>query len=181
MRGHRDPLADPKPLIPRLYRYCAYMLGDGADAEDVASETWERALRYRSSYDPRKGAPLTWLIAIAAGCIRDRNAATARRPLVLTGDAEERADAGDLAEEAALRVTVQKVVDGLGERERELVALRYGAGLTARQIGELLGLRTNAAEVALHRLNARLREALAAEDPPAGSAARKGLDLVTDI
>ena len=39
----------------------------------------------------------------------------------------------------------------LGERDRELIALRYGADLTARQIGELLGLQTNAVEVALHR------------------------------
>ena len=51
----------------------------------------------------------------------------------------------------------------LDERERELLALRYGADLTARQIGELLGQRTNAVEVALHRALGRLREQLAGE------------------
>ena len=53
----------------------------------------------------------------------------------------------------------------LGERERELIALRYGADLTARQIGELLGLQTNAVEVALHRALQTLQQQL--EQPAA--------------
>ena len=46
----RDVLADPRPLIERVYGYVAYRIGDGPDAEDVTSETFERALRYRDSY-----------------------------------------------------------------------------------------------------------------------------------
>ena len=53
----------------------------------------------------------------------------------------------------------------LGERDRELIALRYGADLTARQIGELVGLQTNAVEVALHRALQTLRGLL--EQPAA--------------
>jgi DNA-directed RNA polymerase specialized sigma24 family protein len=52
-----DPLADVERLIRRVYGYVAYRIGDGPDAEDVTSETFERALRYRSSYDPRRGDP----------------------------------------------------------------------------------------------------------------------------
>ena len=48
----------------------------------------------------------------------------------------------------------------IDERDRELVALRYGADLTARQIGEVLELSTNAVEVALHRALGRLRRLL---------------------
>src|ERR671935_101794 len=66
-----DPLANPEPLIRRVYAFVAYRLGDGPDAEDVTSETFERALRYRESYDRRKGEPLTWLIGIARRCIDD--------------------------------------------------------------------------------------------------------------
>ena len=51
----RDPLAHPEELIKRVYAYVAYAIGDGPDAEDVTSETFERALRYRKSYDPAKG------------------------------------------------------------------------------------------------------------------------------
>ena len=51
----RDPLANPEPLIRRVYAYVAYRIGDGPDAEDVTSEVFERALRYRESYDPTRG------------------------------------------------------------------------------------------------------------------------------
>jgi RNA polymerase sigma-70 factor (ECF subfamily) len=48
----------------------------------------------------------------------------------------------------------------LDARDRELVALRYGADLTAKQIAELLGLRVNTVEVALHRVLRRMRTVL---------------------
>ena len=58
---------------------------------------------------------------------------------------------GALEDDSVNRVTMQSAVATLGERDRELVALRYGADLTAAQIGELLDLSPNAVEVALHR------------------------------
>ena len=64
------------------------------------------------------------------------------------------------------RLTVRAAVAKLPARDRDLVALRYGADLTAPQIAHLLGLRTNTVEVALHRVHARLRADLAAEFRP---------------
>src|SRR5207302_4342886 len=55
-----DPLARPEPLIRRVYAYAAYRLGDGPDAEDATSDTFERALRYRHRYDRSKGEPIAW-------------------------------------------------------------------------------------------------------------------------
>ncbi len=66
-----DPLRDPAPLVRRVYAYAAYRLGDGADAEDVTSETFERALRYRQSFDPARGTPAAWLVGIARRCADD--------------------------------------------------------------------------------------------------------------
>src|SRR5881227_2672922 len=60
MISRRDPLANPEPLIRRVYAYAAYRLGDGPDAEDATSDTFERALRYRESYDRGKGEPAAW-------------------------------------------------------------------------------------------------------------------------
>src|SRR5438477_11593898 len=65
----RDPLANPAPLIKRVYSYVAYRIGEGAEAEDVASDVFERALRYRESYDPSRGEPLPWLLGIARRCV----------------------------------------------------------------------------------------------------------------
>jgi RNA polymerase sigma-70 factor, ECF subfamily len=148
----RDPLANPEPLIRRVYAYIAYRVGDGPDAEDLTSETFERALRYKKSYDPRKGEPVQWLLGIAKRCIDGRGPR-----LELASEWADEAVAGDLEEETIRRLTVSRAVSTLDERDRELIALRYGADLTARQIAELLGARTNAIEVALHRALGRLR------------------------
>jgi RNA polymerase sigma-70 factor (ECF subfamily) len=170
--GRRDPFARPEELVRRLYGYVAYTIGDGPDAEDVTSEAFERGLRYRSSYDPSKGTPLTWLVGIARRCIADR----ALRALPLpSDDLADEASHTDLEAESVLRLSVQAAVARLPERDRELVALRYGADLTARQIADLLELKTNAVEVALHRLHARLREELDRPEVVIDDR-RKGLD-----
>jgi RNA polymerase sigma-70 factor (ECF subfamily) len=142
-------------LIRRVYAFVAYRIGDGPDAEDVTSEVFERALRYRKSYDPAQGEPLAWLIGIARRSISD-----AKLNLRFEPDREQEASPEDVEGEALERLTVAAAVGDLDERSQELVALRYGADLSARQIGEILDLKTNAVEVALHRALERLRPAL---------------------
>jgi RNA polymerase sigma factor (sigma-70 family) len=154
-----DPLRDVQPLIRRVYAYAAYRLGDGPDAEDATNDTFERALRYRSTYDRRKGEPVAWVLGIARRCVQDVAAARPQH----AGEQPEQAAPGDQESDAVRRLTLQAAVQELDERDRELIALRYGADLSARQIGELLGERTNTVEVALHRAVARLRAALSEE------------------
>ena len=151
-----DPLANPEPLIRRVYAYVAYRIGDGPDAEDVTSETFERAFRYRSSFDARKGEPIAWLVGIARHCIDDERAARRPEP---SDELEEHAT-GDVEGETVLRLELRAAVLKLSPRERDLVALRYGADLKVRQIAELQGAKTNAIEVALHRALGRLRSHL---------------------
>ena len=71
-------------------------------------------------------------------------------------------------------------VGRLDPRERELIALRYGADLTARQIADLLGQRTNTVEVALHRALSRLR-ALVEEANPEPAVRKPGFGSVEGI
>jgi RNA polymerase sigma factor (sigma-70 family) len=146
-----DPFADPEPLIHRVYAYCAYRLGDCADAEDAAADAFERALRHRRSYDPRKGTPAAWLIGIARRCIDD--VVSARLPTVAELPARPAPD-----DDADLRLDIGQTLARLDPHDRELLALRYGADLTAKQIGELLEMRTHAVEMALHRALARMRK-----------------------
>jgi RNA polymerase sigma factor (sigma-70 family) len=151
----RDPFANPEPLIRRVYAYVAYRIGDGPDAEDITSETFERALRYRQSFDASKGEPVAWLIGIARHRLEER-----RELAVRDTDPPDIAATGDLEEEAVQRLTLRAALAELGQRDREIIALRYGADLTARQIGSILDMRTNAVEVALHRALERLRPRL---------------------
>ena len=159
-----DPLAHPEDAIRRVYAYVAYRIGAGADAEDVVSETIERGLRYRHTYDPSAGTPTAWLIGIAKRCIADA-----------MSDAGKRADVdvdmllgatGDFADEVVGRSDLHAAVARLDHRDRELIALRYGADLKAKEIAKLLEMKTNAVEVALHRCLERLRRKL--EEPIGG-------------
>jgi RNA polymerase sigma factor (sigma-70 family) len=170
----RDPLARPEPLIRRVYAYVAYRVGDGPFAEDITSDTFERALRYRASYDARKAEPAAWLIGIARRAIAD---AVAAAPPT-SGEPPETEAPGDLVRDAGLRLDLAAALARLDARDRDLVALRYGSDLTARQIGELLALRTNAVEVALHRALGRLREAL--EEEPVRVPALRPVSGTTD-
>jgi RNA polymerase sigma factor (sigma-70 family) len=151
-----DPLANPERAVRRVYAYVAYRIGDGPDAEDITSDTIERALRYRDSYDASKGEPIAWLVGIARRSIGEF--------FVRRGEVEaetvEPAAAGDLELDATRRLVVAEAMRVLSDRERELIALRYGADLTARRIGELLGMQTHAVEVALQRALGRLRTVL---------------------
>jgi RNA polymerase sigma-70 factor (ECF subfamily) len=157
----RDPLAHPERLIRAVYAYVAYRVGPGPDAEDITSEVFERALRYRASYDPKRGEPMAWLIGIARRCV---SGAVANPHRALDSLEESVVAPGDLADEAVSRLSLAAAVSRLSERDRELIALRYGADLTGRQIGAILDLTPNAVDVAVHRAVERLRRELDGPD-----------------
>ena len=116
MKLRVDPLRNPEPLIQRVYAYVAYRIGDGPEAEDVVSATFERALRYRASYDASLGEPIAWLLGIAKRSLRD--AIDAREA---TGELPfEPASHEDLEGEALRRLTLQRALTRLSDREREL-------------------------------------------------------------
>jgi RNA polymerase sigma factor (sigma-70 family) len=154
--ARRDPLSDPEPLIKRVYSYVAYRIGPGADAEDVTSTVIERAVRYRASYDPAKGDSRSWLMGIARTCVDDHLKSRSDLPL------EDSHLPGGHSEESATieRLSIAAVVSRLDHRDRDLIALRYGADLSSREIGFVLGMTTSAVDVALHRSRERLRKEL---------------------
>lgn len=156
----RDPLANPEQLLRRVYAYVSYRVGDRTEAEDITSETFERALRYRDSFDARKGDPVGWLLGIARNCVYD----AMLRPRTISLERDEVGETG-LEERVVGRLSLRQALATLADRDRELLALRYGADLKTREIGELLELRTNAVEVALSRARARLAAALEHQEP----------------
>ena len=157
----RDPLANPDALIRRVYAYVAYRLGDGPDAEDVTSEVFERALRYRESYDRSKGEPAAWLLGIARRCTSA--ALSARAADQAAPEIVEAAYGRSIEEDSVRRLALAAAMAKLSERDRELLAFRFAADLTAAQIAEILDAKTNAVEVALHRALDRLRSILEGE------------------
>jgi RNA polymerase sigma-70 factor, ECF subfamily len=151
----RDPLAHPEALIRRVYAYVAYRIGSGPDAEDVTSDVFERALRYESSYDPAKGEFVSWLLGIARRSVDE----WLSKPTALPIDDVPMHAPGDLEEDTVRRLALADGVAALSDRDRELVALHH-AGLNGGQIADLLNVRRNTIDVALHRALARLRDVL---------------------
>ena len=161
-----DPLRDVEPLIERVYAYVAYRVPTRADAEDVTNDAFERALRYRNSYDPARGDPVAWLIGIARRCIDDW--LRTHRVHLAYADYDGSADATTPAIE---RVTIAQSLATLEPRDRELIALRYGGDLSTKQIAALMEMQPGAVDVALHRARARLKDALSEKTLPPRSRA----------
>jgi RNA polymerase sigma factor (sigma-70 family) len=161
VRHSRDPLANPEPLIRSVYSFVAYRIGAGPDADDVTGEVFERALRYRASYDRSKGAPLQWLIGIARRTLADR----ALDPVETVSDMPDTPAPGELERDSVERLTLTAALEQLSDHDRELLAMRYGADMKAAQIAQVMQTSTNGVEVALHRALRRLRDVLEREEP----------------
>jgi RNA polymerase sigma-70 factor, ECF subfamily len=160
MLGRRDPLANPEPLIRRVYSYAAYRLGDGPDAEDATSETLLRAVRYRESYRASSGTEQMWLLGIAQRVVGERLVARSNEDRGMPG-AVLLAD-NDL-EATVERLELRDALTRLSQQERDLLALRYGADLAVSDVARILEERTNTVEVALHRIIEKLRVHMGAE------------------
>ena len=144
-----------------LYAYVATLLRDRAAAEDVTALAFERAYRRRRSFDRRRGDERAWLFGIARNAALDelrrrkRHATLAADPL--DDPAPPLAEHDD--EQALRRTTVRAALDALAPRERELVALKFHAGLSHAEIARVLGVSESNAGTLLHRTLTKLRRA----------------------
>jgi RNA polymerase sigma factor (sigma-70 family) len=167
----RDKLASPIPLTAdalcqtytaRVYKFAQLVSKDSADAEDLAQDALERAIRGLKTFDPAKGEIEGWLWRIVVNAGRDAGRIAGRQRLVfeLLADRwsldEKVVDVGDQfkADE------VVQAVRALSPRHRAVVALRYGADLGYRHVGQALGISEAAALMATRRALANLRSRL---------------------
>ena len=157
-----DPFRRAGKLTDSVHAYVAYRIGAGSAAQDVTGEVILRAWRGRSTYDPARGTPEAWAIGIARRVLAERSAS----PETLVDELPERADPRSDLGRALDRITIGGAMQQLGNRDRELLALRYGADLSARQIARLLDSEVNAVEVGLSRARNRLRKVLERPDRP---------------
>ncbi len=140
-----------------LVRYLTRRLGDRDWAEEVAQETFVRALRQESIINER-----AWLFAVATNLVRDEARKDARRRWHLALLAEQERDSVsepepttlERAQEAAL---ARKAVDGLAERDR-LALLMREEGLDYSEIAEALELSPGSVGTTLSRARRRLVE-----------------------
>jgi RNA polymerase sigma-70 factor (ECF subfamily) len=146
-----------------LYAYVATLLRDQAAAEDVTELAFERAYRRRRTFDRRRGQERAWLFGIARHAALDELRRRKRLAKLTVDPADPAADAAesveDGAEVALARTTVRQAVAKLPAREREIVALKFHAGLSNAELAKVLGVSESNAGTLLHRTMQKLREA----------------------
>jgi RNA polymerase sigma factor (sigma-70 family) len=140
-----------------LLGFLTYQTGDRSLAEDIVADTFERVLTARSGWRGQSGEK-TWLYAIAMNRLRDlarRRGAESRaveRVAAMPDEADELAAVGE-------RDLLQRALQTLSQEERAVVALRFGADLSLREIADVLGERQSTVEGRLYRGLRRLRDA----------------------
>lgn len=144
-----------------LFRYLRSITGSHDEAADLTALAFERAYAAIDRYERQRGSFAGWLYRLARNAAID--ARRRRRPiqaLMSLGDAD--AIDARTPEHAALRreerAELLQRVRQLPPPQPEALALRYGAGLTARQIGEVLGKSEDATHKLLQRGLAALKE-----------------------
>lgn len=146
----------------RLFSFLAYRTGNRALAEDLLSETFERVLRSRQRFDPRRGSERRWLYTIALNLLRDhaRRRTHEERALqhVGAGGTGEELDRELVAVEH--RDELHRALAMLSEEEREAIALRFGADLKLRDVANVLGEGESAVEGRIYRGLRKLRAEL---------------------
>jgi RNA polymerase sigma factor (sigma-70 family) len=143
-----------------VYAYVASLVRDPAAAEEVTATAFERAYRKRSRFDPSRGEPRAWLFGIARNAALDelrhrgRQAELAVEPADLASAA-----AHESAEASERRLALSAALAGLEPRQRELIALKFFAGLSNGEIAAVIGVSESNAGTKLHRAVTKLREA----------------------
>jgi RNA polymerase sigma-70 factor (ECF subfamily) len=155
----------------RIYRYTLRMCGHSADAADVLQETLLTVAR--SIQEFRGEANLsTWLYSIAQSFCSKKRRRPKHAPQQLASletdaphEANRLVDDSDTPEDTTaqheLRTALDRAIATLEPMYREVLLLRDVEGLTAPEVGEVLGLSVAAVKTRLHRARAALREALA--------------------
>ena len=149
-----------------VYGFIGYRLTSRADVEDLTQQTFEKALRAWEKFDPRRGEARVWLLAIARNLLIDHY----RRNKSAVGASFEECDEltwvttePSPVERLGIDPELEAALAELGQRERELIALRFGGDLNGPEIARLTGLSLANVHQILSRSLRRLRDELKRE------------------
>jgi RNA polymerase sigma factor (sigma-70 family) len=149
-------------ITPLVYRLAFRLLGDRAEAEDIAQEAMLRLWQAAPGWRAGEAKVTTWAYAVARNLCTDRLRRRRTRGVVGLDEAPEPADPAPGAEarltETARQDALQAALGQLPERQREAVVLRHLEGLANPEIAEIMDISTEAVE----SLTARGKRNLAA-------------------
>lgn len=147
----------------RIYSYCLTMLRHPDDAADASRDVFVKAAtRLAHLQDPEKLRP--WLFAVARSEARaeGRHRSRVTPEEDLSDRLVEEPDLGRQPEVEELRRLVWEAVDGLGERDQELMALHLTEGLEGEDLAQAMGVEMSHLDVLVSRMKSRMEKAMGA-------------------
>jgi RNA polymerase sigma-70 factor (ECF subfamily) len=141
-----------------VYGYLSWFTGDRFVAEDLAAETFERALRLWSRFDPKRGSARTWLCQVARTVALDHFRSERRR--MRREQLAAPAERFDARPAEGLSPELESALRSLSAGEREVIVLRVVLDLDAATAGRILGISATNCTTRLSRALKKLEEAL---------------------
>jgi RNA polymerase sigma-70 factor, ECF subfamily len=142
-----------------VYAYVASLLRDRAAAEDITAQAFERAFRRRRSFNAGRGDERAWLFGIARNAALDELRRRKRHAALVVDPEDPVAEAAYETPDGERRAALRAALAALEPRDREIVALKFHAGLSNAEIAQILGVSESNAGTRLHRAVNKLREA----------------------
>ncbi len=144
--------------LPRIYQFFCYRVGEGPTAEDLTSTVFEKAWRSRDRYREDIAAFTTWLFAIARNVASDYFRQH-RMHAVLEDTHEAGSDTSpeEVAQQQQDFARLITLLTQLPDRDRDVLALKYGAAFSHREIARIMGLSESNVAVIAHRAVQGLR------------------------
>lgn len=148
----------------RFVRSARAPLGSADEAEDAVSTAFTRAYERRASFDARRASLPTWMAAIVRNEVMDRVRRRARLPMVGLAAAEQLASGEDIAATVEQHDALAQALARLPARDRRVLVLRFGQGLTNREIARLLHADERTVSVWVLRALRRLKPMIDTEE-----------------
>jgi RNA polymerase sigma-70 factor (ECF subfamily) len=178
--GKHEFVAFYDEFLPQVYRYVRYRVADTATAEDLTATIFEKALRgWGKRRKPDSVAP--WVFRIAHNTVISHYRRSKRQREVPLDSVEvENGPAADLdnsPEDQLLRAErwehIETGIRALSPREQDIIALKFGGGLTNRAIAPVVGTSEGNVAVILHRAMRKLHAYLEGDRVPAATSQKE--------
>ena len=164
--------AGPEPFVilydryfTRVYNYVRYRCSEASEADDLTAQVFLKALINVDKYDPEKAPFDAWLFTIARNLINDFYRSKRRYYVVDIEDVEHilshsNRPLEEKIEHSEEKYRLLKCIETLSTRHRDLIALKFGANMTNREIAAITGLSETNVGVLLHRGIKKLRKTM---------------------
>jgi RNA polymerase sigma-70 factor, ECF subfamily len=152
--------------FPRVYRYILARTGNSYDAEDLAEEVFIKVLEAIGRFQWREAPFSAWLFRIAHNAVisqRRKETARGRSAPLNDGMAGDTAGPEELVETRLVLNDVMDAARQLPEAQRQVIAYRFGAGLSVAETARAMGKGEGNVKVIQHKAIAKLREMMGQE------------------